>query len=263
MMSDDQQPLVKRHKRGPSHALELLKSRPVGVIGEGHTFSDQKMFEKANIRGVFFPWMMSYKIWWSITALGAIATVFFAPFQIAFQREPGTFNDVSDMVELFLTGIFAVDILVNFNLVFYKNELIIFDREEITKEYLRKMFWVDLIGVFPFETVSLWYMGLLGRGGETVLLLSLLRILRFVRLYRMKKLSDILQYDARISLLWFTMLRNFAAVMACTHIEACIMYFLARLHGFDENTWLGPLVMDMDGFDRYVTSLYLVSSLDV
>lgn len=75
----------------------------------------------------------------------------------------------------------------------------------------------------------------------------------------MKKLSDILQYDARISLLWFTMLRNFGALLALTHIEACTMYFLARLHNFDEKTWLGPVVADMDGLDRYVTSLYLVS----
>lgn len=262
-MSSDKQPLIKRHRRSSSHALELLKSRPVGVIGEGHTFSDKKMIEKANIRGVFFPWMVSYKIWWAITAIAAIATVFFGPLQIAFQREPGTFSDMADIGELFLTGIFVVDIAVNFNLVFYKNELIVFERNEIVKAYLRKMFWVDLIGVFPFETVTLWWMGLLGQKGKTVLLVSLFRLFRFVRLHRMKKLSDILQYDARISLLWFTMLRNFAVTLALTHIEACIMYFLARLHNFDENTWLGPLVADMDGYDRYVTSLYLVSPLNV
>ena len=34
------------------------------------------------------------------------------------------------------------------------------------------------------------------------------------------------------------------------------MYFLARLRDFDETTWLGPIVENMSGFDRYVTSLY-------
>lgn len=260
-MSPESQPLLQHlseEKKTSRRARELLRSRPVGVIGEGTTFSDQKIVEKAGIRGVFFPWMLSYKIWWAITAIGAIATVFFGPFQIAFQKEPGTLRDAMDIMDLFLTGIFAVDILVNFNLVTYKNELIVYERMEIIREYLRRMFWIDFIGVFPFETFALW---ITGHYGETrpALLCSLLRILRFVRLHRMKKLSDILQYDARVSLLWFTMLRNFAAVLACTHIEACIMYFLARLHGFDTNTWLGPLVGDMDGFDRYVASLYLVS----
>ncbi len=259
-MSTESQPLLKQHRRTSSHARELLRSRPVGVIGEGTTFSDKKIMEKAGIRGVFFPWMITYKIWWAITAVGAIATVFFCPFQIAFQKEPGTVKDASDLIDLFLTGIFAIDMVVNFNLVTYKNEIIVYERKEITFEYLRKMFWVDLIGVFPFETFTLWITGHLGEKGRPALLCSLLRIFRFVRLHRMKKLSDILQYDARVSLLWFTMLRNFSAVLACTHIEACIMYFLARLHGFDDNTWLGPLVGNMDGFDRYVASLYLVSS---
>jgi hypothetical protein len=260
MTGDEHRPLLKKsHKRGSSHALELLRSRPIGVIGEGTTVADEKILEKAEIHGVFFPWRTSYKIWWSTTAICAIATVFFGPFQVAFQKEPGTFNDASDVIEMILTGLFCVDILVNFNLVFYKNELIIFERKDIIREYLSKMFWVDLIGVFPFEFYALWMTDQVGEDDTTALLISLLRIFRFVRLHRMKKLSDVLQYDARVSLLWFTMLRNFAAVLAVTHIEACTMYFLARLHRFDENTWLGPLVSDMDGLDRYVTSLYLVS----
>lgn len=223
MASTDTQPLLRRHRRSSSHALELLKARPVGVIGEGTTFSDEKLMEKAEIRGVCFPWMLSYKIWWGITAAGAIATIFFGPFQIAFQKEPGSFNSISDAIELLLTTIFAFDIFVNFNLVFYKNERIVFERKEIATTYLKKMFWVDLIGVFPFEYVALWATGHLDDDKDSIILgFSVLRILKFVRLHRMKKLSDVLQYDARISLLWFTMLRNFAAVLACTHIEACV-----------------------------------------
>ena len=34
------------------------------------------------------------------------------------------------------------------------------------------------------------------------------------------------------------------------------MYYLARLHDFGEDTWLGPRVADMTSLDRYVTSLY-------
>ena len=256
MTPTDTQPLLKWNDQASKHALELLRSRPVGVIGEGMTFSDEKLVEKMDIHGVFFPWVMSYRIWWAITAVGAIATVFFAPFQMAFQNESGDVDFFADAIETTLTTIFVVDIIVTFNLVLYKNERIVLERKEIVTSYLQKMFWIDLIGVFPFEPVALWATGHLGDDSSTALMYSMLRILGFARLHRMKKLSDVLQYDARVSLLWFTMLRNFGAVLACTHIEACFMYYLARLHDFGEDTWLGPKVADMTGFDRYVASLY-------
>lgn len=35
------------------------------------------------------------------------------------------------------------------------------------------------------------------------------------------------------------------------------MYFIARQYDFDpDNTWLGSLVEDLTGFERYCTSLY-------
>lgn len=144
---------------------------------------------------------------------------------------------------------------MNMNLAFYKHEVLVFERKLILQEYFSLMFWVDLVGVFPFETVAIMLYG--GDfDDDAALLFSLLRFLRFVRLHRMKKLSDILQYDGRVSLLWFTLLRNFAAVFGATHVEACVMYFLARLRNFDETTWIGPLVTDSTGFQRYIMSLY-------
>jgi len=73
----------------------------------------------------------------------------------------------------------------------------------------------------------------------------------------MKKLSDLLQYDARLSLLSFTLLRNAAVAFAVVHVQACAFYFIGRLHGFDDSTWLGPSVHDMTGFNRYITALYM------
>jgi hypothetical protein len=246
--------LSSSHHSAPDAALKVLSTKS-GVF-RGGTTVEKQMVKEANIRNILFPWMKLYKVWWTITIVGAILTVFFGPYQIAFQREPGTFNGAADMVELILNMIFTMDIVVNFNLAFYKNQVVVFDRNEIRKEYMKRMFWVDLVGVFPFETLVLWVSRDLGTNSQAALLWSLLRLLRFVRLHRMKRLSDILQYDARISLLWFTLIRNCAAVLFTTHLAACSMYFIARLYGFGENTWLGPLVNDMNGLERYVASLY-------
>ena len=236
--------------------LGKLASRHSGVRSKGATFQSKELIQKADITGIIFPWMPVYELWWTCTAVGAIFTVFFGPYMIAFEDEPGSFAGADAWVELFLTLIFAVDILVNLNLAFYREEVIVFDRKEIFKEYFSRMFWVDLIGVFPFENVAIAMTGPLGENSNKLLYLSLLRLLRFVRLHRMRRLNDILQYSAKVSLLWFTLIRNFAAVLSSTHLAACSMYFIARVNGFGEDTWIGPHMDGMSGFDRYTTALY-------
>lgn len=61
-------------------------------------------------------------------------------------------------------------------------------------------------------------------------------------------------------------------VLVFAHLEACLMYFLARLNNLDESTWLGPLLHDgtntnthtnttdyattMTVLEQYITALY-------
>jgi hypothetical protein len=260
-ISDEEQPLLST----TFDALQLLRSRPNGVVGTSFQYDQSILKQAYHIRGVLFPWMFSYRIWWTLSALGAIFTLFLVPYQIAFSNESGHFNDIMSNLEDLLTAIFVIDIFISFNLAFYKQEVLIFERPLIVKEYvLRGKFFVDLLGVVPCERVALWIAGWLhsdeARDGDpkTLLMFSLFRLFAFVRLYRMKQLSYVLQYDARVSLLWFTLMRNFGAVWALTHLEACSMYFLARLRDFDQDTWLGPRVHEMTGFQRYITALYLV-----
>lgn len=237
-------------------ARRLLKRRPTGILGKTTSETEKQMVRKANIRFIIFPWMNSYKLWWSFTAIAAILTAFFVPYHIAFQSEPGSFNDAAAVIQLCLNAIFMIDIAVNCNLAFYDSEIMIFERVEILKSYFQGMFWVDLVGVFPFETVILLHAWKLSQNPKDTLLLSLVYLVRFVRLHRLQKLSNMLQYSARISLLWFTLIRNCAAVLLTTHLAACTMYFLARFHSFDETTWIGPRVDGLSGIQRYVVSLY-------
>mmetsp|Transcript_9128 Transcript_9128/g.17196 ORF Transcript_9128/g.17196 Transcript_9128/m.17196 type:complete len:487 (+) Transcript_9128:474-1934(+) len=251
-----------RHKAATNlDARKVLQSKPCGVIGEENAVTDQDMVRKANLTNIFFPFNLYYKIWWGITVIGAIATAFFLPYEIAFQEEYGSFKDVGFVVEFILELIFSVDIVINFNLAIYKEGRLIFTRSEIVQTYLKEMFLFDLCGVFPFESLMLWFTGSLGQSTSDVLIFSIFRLPRLLRLGRLKKFSDIMQYDGHVSFLWFTMLRNAAAVLAFAHWEACTMYYIARLHDFNEDTWLGPLVTsegdDKSTFDLYLTSLYL------
>ena len=122
------------------------------------------------------------------------------------------------------------------------------------------MFWIDLIGVLPFEKAACSIANTLQRSNETTLLMvSIARSLRIVRLRRLKKCSEDLRFDARLNLLTFTLLRDFIVIMISCHMQACTMYFVARMYHFDKDTWLYPMndLEEEADVDRYVTALYM------
>jgi hypothetical protein len=235
----------------------MLHARPSGVHTGGATGkADRDVVQKANIRGVIFPWMTGYKIWWYTTIFATLFTVFFCPINIAFQKEPGLFNDAAAVIEGILSAVFAIDIVVKFNLAFHKEGVLVYERKPIIMNYLSRMFWVDLLAVFPFGNIALAAANLEGQESPQALLFSLLNLLTLLRLYRAKKFSNLIQFNARISLVTYTLLRNFCVAFAVTNFSGCIMYFIARVDGFGDDTWIGPVVDGLSGFDRYVTSLY-------
>jgi CRP-like cAMP-binding protein len=57
--------------------------------------------------------------------------------------------------------------------------------------------------------------------------------------------------------MWLTLFRNFGVALVWTHFAACFFYFIARQYDFaPDNTWIGSLVEDLNGSERYLTSLY-------
>ena len=240
------------------NSVRVLNTKANGVRGKGTsvtTATDRRLVEEADIRGIIFPWYRGYRLWRSLTILGAIVTGFYAPYMLAFQKEPGMPQGAGAIIDFILIAIFVVDIVLNFNLAFYQNEQIVFQRLPIAKAYLKRMFWIDLIGVFPFYYVAVAIAGP-DASTRTLLLCGLFRLLTLLRFHRMKKLFYDLQYNSRISLMAFTLIRNFSVALFVTHFSACIMYLLARLQEFSDITWLGPLVFELSGFERYCTSLY-------
>jgi hypothetical protein len=208
------------------------------------TASARKVVEEACIRGVIFPWNKGYRIWWCVTVVCAIAT-FSETVQIAFAP-----TGASSVLQYFLTGIFVVDIGVTFFLTYNdEQDAIVCDRRLIAKHYLRYMFWIDFIGVFPFYLFAMACAGLVGQDTKTSQYLGLFGLLKLVRLHRVKQLFDFLQYNVRISFIWLTLIRNIAAALIWSHFSACVLYFIARQYGFDpDRTWIGDQVESMNTF---------------
>jgi ankyrin repeat protein/CRP-like cAMP-binding protein len=221
------------------------------------TASERLQFQEGN--RIIFPWSKTYRAWWGFSVLASVFTIFFETYEIAFGAAGLVpYNSVACIIEYVLVSIYVVDIVANFNLAFYdeKNE-IVYDRGLIFKNYVRFMFWIDLIGVLPFYAFALACAGKFGEESTLTQYLALFRLFRLVRVHRIKQLFEILQYKRKISFMTLTLTRNFSVALVWTHCFACIMYFISRQYSFDEETtWIGGQVNNLNGYERYVTTLY-------
>ena len=228
------------------------------------TLRSEQSFKRRTIQDdnhgyVVLPWTRFYRCWWGTSVFFSIFTIFFETYQISFSPAGLTpHNDAASILGFLFMAIFVLDILLNFNLAFYnERDDLVTDRRLIAKNYLRCMFWVDLIGVFPFYLIALAATGEMGNDSDLARYLSLLRLFRLVRLHRVKQLFDNLQYNIHVSLTALTLTRNFGAAMIWTHFAACTMYFIARQYDYDdERTWVGGQVYESNSYERYVTALY-------
>ena len=208
---------------------------------------------------VFLPWNRRYKTWWGFTVLLSYLTAFFTTYQVAFLPAGLSHpTDAINTIEYLFVSIFVIDIGINFNLAYFsEGDELVSDRRSIARHYFRFMFWIDLIGVFPFYVIALACAGLMGQDTIKTSYLAILQLFRLVRLHRVKQLFDVLQYSSKISLMSFTFIRNFGAALWWVHFNACVMFFIARQSSFDEeNTWIGGSVDGLSLYEQYVTSLY-------
>jgi hypothetical protein len=205
---------------------------------------------------LFYPWSRAYKWWFAFTVAWSLLTVFFETYAVAFL--PGgrrASNDAASIIEYCFLTIFGIDILVNFNLAYTDQEdLVVVDRKKIFRNYIRCWFWIDLIGIFPFYLIILAARNEFGVDNEQTRNLELVRLLRLVRLHRVAHASALAQYSTKISLVWYTLTRNFGVALLWTHFAACMMFFIAVQHNF-QDSWLEPAETDTI-FELYVTSLY-------
>ena len=245
-------------KKRLSHLQRKASARSGTIFSEIRTTETQRVrLSEERAINVFFPWSKYYKAWWGFTVAVAFCNIFTETYEIAFSAaglsDP---KGTPSIIEIIVVVIFAIDMGVTFNLAFYNdNHDIIYHRRVIARRYMRFMFWIDLIAVFPFYAIALACAGEFGQNTSLAEYLSLLKLTRMVQLYRVKQFFEVIQYSSKISLLSLTFIRNFAAAMVWTHFSACTMFFLARQYSFDDNTWIGN-VDGMTTIERYLTSLY-------
>ncbi|KAG7368625.1 ion transport protein [Nitzschia inconspicua] len=203
---------------------------------------------------LFFPW---YRWWFWLATVWSIFTVFYETFAVGFL--PGGLSPAGNpasIIEFCFLTLFTTDIATNFNLAYTDQEdVVVTDRRMIIWNYFRGWFWIDLIAVFPFYIIILAARDEIGIDDFQTRNLQLIRLLRVVRLHRVVQALQVTQYSSKISLLWYTMVRDFGGAIMWTHFAACMMFFIARQRDF-QDSWLEAPADTETNFDLYVTSQY-------
>ena len=188
---------------------KLAKTLSEAHIGGSGVSRRKRMTLMTDYNGcyVVWPWTRAYRTWWVFTVCCALLTVFTETYAIAFLPAGLLpFNDASSIIEFTLIAIFAIDIVINFNLAYFDDsDECITDPKQIAKHYFHGMFWWDMVGVFPFYLVALAIAGELGEDSQTAQYLAILRLTKLVRTHRAKQMFDTLQYNQKISLFSLTL----------------------------------------------------------
>jgi hyperpolarization activated cyclic nucleotide-gated potassium channel 2 len=150
---------------------------------------------------------------------------FAVPVRLGFSLDPQY-----PTLEHVFTICFALDILVNFNTALIgQGALLVLDRGEIARDYLKAWFWIDVVATFPFELViggdgengsgsSTAGVGKLGRLGKIFRLLRIFKLLRILKLGRiLKRFKNTTRWNPN----WYLLGRTIAIMAFTLHWTAC------------------------------------------
>jgi ankyrin repeat protein len=245
---------VTQPKAGKTIFNNLHAKAQIQEIEENHKTQHRLWYQNL----IIFPYGRFYRTWWGFTVFATALTFFFETYQIGFA--PGGLephNTASSITDYFLISIFALDMLINFNLAFFNdNNELVYSHKEIAENYLQFTFWVDLVGVMPFYRIAVSISDMYLEDNTTTQYLALLRLFRLVRMRRIKTLFDILKFSTKVSLISLTLTRNAVFALVWAHFAACVFYFISNQYDHDiYTTWIGPHD-ELTEFDTYITTLY-------
>eukprot|EP01029_Cantina_marsupialis_P003769 TRINITY_DN137_c8_g1_i1.p1 TRINITY_DN137_c8_g1~~TRINITY_DN137_c8_g1_i1.p1 ORF type:complete len:1339 (+),score=389.76 TRINITY_DN137_c8_g1_i1:80-4096(+) len=188
-------------------------------------------------------------IYWNLVIiLFIVLYIFVVPLRMAW-------SDDSDFISgegiwLFLDfladSVFLFDIAINFRTAIKKDGNYFFDMKTISREYLKKWFWLDLFASIPTS-----YLMLLGANSASTAFLSrsgklgkLLRTLRVFKLFRMFRLSRVMDYIRTYTTVNPSLIRFFRIIgilIVMWHWIASGYWFIANTEGLcdwqPDNSW--------------------------
>jgi hypothetical protein len=199
------------------------------------------------------------KIVWDLIMFGlTIYSVVNALYSIGFNAPP---NTATTNFNLFVTAMFAMDIILSFNTGFVNEETgqFISDRSKIANRYLQFWFWIDIIATIPFDQILPLFIG----NSSSI---TAIRMIRFLRILRIAKVYKILDKEGFISKLkvnpqLIQLIILLLELFFVAHMFACFWHFIALPDQSNKYfvNWIDRFgLRNAITSDRYVTSLYYI-----
>ena len=173
-------------------------------------------------------------------------------------------SEFSENLSIFLTSVFALDIILTFNSgIYFKGEQVM-KRKKFICVYLRFWFWVDLTSTFPFDFFLYRIFGNQTIEKSVVFNdnLNLLRALKLLKLLRLTRVSFILikiedRIQGKTNLLVFKFTKILISILLVANWAACFMFLISRKN-FSPNSFATSIQNNgmTEPVEMYISSLY-------
>ena len=216
------------------------------------------------IRFLIYPKSNFLKYWSIIMFLILLYTLTITPFLVCFMDEV---DSPLNYLNLTIDLLFCSDIVVNFFLVYENDEgILVLNRNEIIKHYLKTWFFIDFVSSIPFQYIEQTFMKnnynklfRLLRLPRLYKLVKVLKVSRLTRIFKryefVKKIMNILrEHTGIVNLIKFSI-----TVTILVHVMGCLWFFTAKYNDFIPDTWVFRFgYINSDLTTLYITSIYFV-----
>ncbi|CAI7879775.1 unnamed protein product, partial [Closterium sp. NIES-53] len=204
---------------------------------------------------VISPQASLYQQFQAALLLLAILIGIVEPFNVAFLDTENVFTPVN--VFIYCTdAVFLSDVLLSFFVPEFRMGEWKTSLASIAVEYLRGMFWYDILAALPWDLVL---KGVYQPTGTAAVALSAFGLLRLLRLIRLWNVLWDMAVDVRYDYISTSVHKFALLILFAAHWSACVFFLLARVRNFSEDTWVGHCEPDLPlrpPLDAYVTSIY-------
>ncbi|CAM9734706.1 unnamed protein product [Ectocarpus fasciculatus] len=195
------------------------------------------------------------KLYWDLFVGAMILySIVVIPWRIAFRQDASGAMLIFDYI---VDAIFGIDIILCFNSAYFEEDVLVYKRATIARNYVSTWFGPDVLGTVPFAS-------LVGIFITTVDSLQSVKFLRLVRVFRLLKLMRILRLNRKMAKVDFSRRLNPSIVRLIKLLGKIV--FAGHLLGC---TWFMVDECDVDGGDdmwkfcggdslasKYLASLY-------
>jgi hypothetical protein len=169
-----------------------------------------------------------------------------------------------DTMDYVIDSLFLIDIVITLNSAYYEGNDLITSRRQITLNYLKTWFFLDILAIFPFEwvlsadsnqNINAYFK--LTRIPRIYRLIRMARMIQMVKKIRHNKYVERLQEYFQLNAGIRRVLTFLCTVIVCVHIMGCFWYYAAKINDFGPQTWVHEYQLDPNDKGRlYVASIY-------